>query len=170
MMKKNTAVSPIIASMLMIVLTLIIAAVVSNFAGGMVETRQKIPTATLEAEFSQNSGLSLLHLAGDPLPLSKLTVRLTPSETFGIDAKQHTRIIDKKAFQNQIGKKWGEISVMQVGDRHYITKAKLSEALDGGENDHLYRVTNSNSVGKTFYLEIYYENSLIAKQEVLIRD
>jgi FlaG/FlaF family flagellin (archaellin) len=169
-MKQNTAVSPVIGSILMIVLTIIVAAVVSSFAGGMIETKQKFPTVTFEAEFASNGDLSLLHLTGDPLPLSMVTVRLTPSETFGIDAKKHSRMIDKTAFQMQ-KKHWGtDISVMRVGDRHYIERKDLEKTLDSAETDPAYQIINSNSDGKTFYLEIYYENSLIAKQEILIKN
>jgi FlaG/FlaF family flagellin (archaellin) len=167
-MKQNAAVSPVIGIILMIALTLIIAAVVSSFAGGMIETREKIPTVTFEAKFSQASGLSLLYLSGEPLPLSMLTVRLTPSETFGIDAKQDTRIIDKTAFQDKDGKKWvTDISVMKVGDKHYVKKDDLSTLDPTGST---YKVAISDSVNKTFYLEIYYQNNLISKQKVLIEE
>ncbi|MGC9436230.1 MAG: type IV pilin N-terminal domain-containing protein, partial [Methanomicrobiales archaeon] len=41
----DDAVSPVIGVMLMLVVTIIIAAVVSAFAGGMADTGKKAPTA-----------------------------------------------------------------------------------------------------------------------------
>ena len=48
-MRKNTeAVSPVVGVMLMLVVTIIIAAVVSAFAGGLASNQQKAPTGTFE--------------------------------------------------------------------------------------------------------------------------
>lgn len=167
-MKSDAAVSPVIGAILMIVLTLIVAAVVSSFAGGLVETKGKCPVMRLEAEFQQTEGLFLTHLAGDPMPLSQISLRLTPSQTFGSDAIKHSRKVEKTYFQDRNGKKWGEITVMQVGDRHVIPNTDIILALDDGV-DLAYQVAVPASAGKTFYLEIYYENTLIAKPEVLIK-
>jgi FlaG/FlaF family flagellin (archaellin) len=49
------AVSPVIGVLLMLVVTIIIAAVVSGFAGGLVGTQQKAPSASFETRIS-NSG------------------------------------------------------------------------------------------------------------------
>ena len=166
-MKQDAAVSPVIGSILMIVLTLIVAGIASSLAGGLVETKGKPPFVTLEAEYSLSGDLSLIHIAGDPVPLSQISLRLTPSKTFGIDAIKHSRALDKTKFQNIDGDKWGNITIMQVGDRHFIPYAERS-VLDAGETNPAYQVLSSD-VGQTFYLEVYYENNLIAKPEVLIR-
>jgi FlaG/FlaF family flagellin (archaellin) len=167
-MKEDAAVSPVIGAILMIVLTIIIAAIASSFAGGMVETKSKLPIVTLEAEYFIDGDLSLTHIAGDPIPLSQISLQLTPSQTFDADGARHSRVIDKRKFQDANGKNWGEITVMQVGDRHRIVNADLS-VLDLGVTDPKYQVTVPESRGNTFYLEIYYDRSLIAKPEVLIR-
>jgi FlaG/FlaF family flagellin (archaellin) len=169
-MKQNTAVSPVIGAILMIVLTVIIAAIASSFAGGMMETKTKPPSVTLEAEFSVSGNLSLVHIAGDPIALSQVSLQLTPSQTFGIDAAGHSRTIDKKTFQNDDGFWNEEVTVMRVGERHWIAKEKVEAALDSSETDQKYKVKDDNSAGKTFYLEVYYDRSLIAKPEVLIRE
>lgn len=54
-MKNEKAVSPIVGVMLMLVVTIIIAAVVSAFAGGLVETSQSAPTASVEIDI-KNGG------------------------------------------------------------------------------------------------------------------
>jgi FlaG/FlaF family flagellin (archaellin) len=167
-MKKDAAVSPVIGAILMIVLTIIIAAVASSFAGGMVETKSKLPIVTLEAEYFIDGDLSLTHIAGDSIPLSQISLQLTPSQTFDADAARYSRAIDKTNVQDANGKNWGEIAVMQVGDRHRIANANLGVLDDGVVNTN-YQVTVPASRGKTFYLEVYYDRSLIAKPEVLIR-
>jgi FlaG/FlaF family flagellin (archaellin) len=167
-MDRNATVSPVIGSILMIVLTLIVAAIVGSFTGGIVETKGKLPSVRLEVEFSQTGNLSMVHTAGDPIPLSQISLQLTPSQTFGSDAIKHSRTIDKTKFQDKMGVPWGDIAVMQVGDRHHIAQVDIA-VLDAGETDVHYKVTDSTNIGRTFYLEIYYENTLIAKPEVLIK-
>ena len=55
-MRKNTeAVSPVVGVMLMLVVTIIIAAVVSAFAGGMASNQQKAPSGDFECKIA-NSG------------------------------------------------------------------------------------------------------------------
>jgi FlaG/FlaF family flagellin (archaellin) len=168
-MRQNAAVSPVIGAILMLVLTIIIAAIASSFAGGLMETKSKPPAVTLEAEYFISGNLSLVHIAGEPIPLSQISLRLTPSQTFGIDAARHSRTIDKTMFQNEKGFWDEEITVMQVGERHWISSTDIATALDSSESDPKYRVKSDDSVGKTFYLEVYYDRTLIAKLEVLIR-
>ncbi len=54
-LQHNEAVSPVVGVMLMLVVTIIIAAVVSGFAGGLASTQQKAPAASFECRIS-NSG------------------------------------------------------------------------------------------------------------------
>jgi FlaG/FlaF family flagellin (archaellin) len=59
MQKKNeAAVSPVVGIMLMLVITIIIAAVVSGFAGGLVSGKQKSPTLFMDVQIV-NSGSDL---------------------------------------------------------------------------------------------------------------
>ena len=46
------AVSPVVGVMLMLVVTIIIAAIVTAFAGGITQTGDKTPQATLTGQFS----------------------------------------------------------------------------------------------------------------------
>ncbi len=50
MEKKDEAVSPVVGVMLMLVVTIIIAAVVSGFAGGLAGDNQKVPQASVTAK------------------------------------------------------------------------------------------------------------------------
>ena len=50
MKSKDSGVSPVIAVMLMLVVTIIIAAVVSGFAGGLIGDAKKAPSIALDVK------------------------------------------------------------------------------------------------------------------------
>ncbi|MBN1431290.1 MAG: type IV pilin N-terminal domain-containing protein [Methanomicrobiaceae archaeon] len=54
MKRENEAVSPVVGVMLMLVVTIIIAAVVSAFAGSMASTQEKAPSASFRAAISND--------------------------------------------------------------------------------------------------------------------
>ncbi len=56
---RDAAVSPVIGVMLMLVVTIIIAAVVSSFAGGLGTTKDATPTVTFKADLSVADGLTI---------------------------------------------------------------------------------------------------------------
>ncbi|MBQ4135372.1 MAG: type IV pilin N-terminal domain-containing protein [Methanocorpusculum sp.] len=67
---KDDAVSPVIGVMLMLSITIIIAAVLMAFAGGMADTKPSTPSVDLSAEFVENGSdivLRLSHNGGDAL-------------------------------------------------------------------------------------------------------
>ncbi|WOX55511.1 type IV pilin N-terminal domain-containing protein [Methanoculleus palmolei] len=87
--KNDEAVSPVIGVMLMLVVTIIIAAVVSGFAGGLASTQEKAPAASFEARIA-NSGswgtstFDLLCLATDqPIPTKDLKLVTTWTRSNG---------------------------------------------------------------------------------------
>lgn len=57
--EKENAVSPVVGVMLMLVVTIIIAALVSAFAGGLGTTTEAKPMITFSAEYGQHNGLLL---------------------------------------------------------------------------------------------------------------
>ena len=63
---KDSAVSPVVGVLLMLVVTIIIAAVISGFAGGLVETKEKTPQVALDVTF-YGGDLVIRHLSGDPI-------------------------------------------------------------------------------------------------------
>ncbi|MFA6362874.1 type IV pilin N-terminal domain-containing protein [Methanoregula sp.] len=75
--KKNEhAVSPVVGVMLMLVVTIIIAAVVSAFAGGLVAQKERAPQATLDCHITWDDGamsgnagplFTMKHVGGDPI-------------------------------------------------------------------------------------------------------
>ena len=86
--RKDEAVSPVIGVMLMLVVTIIIAAVVSGFSTGIVDTAEKVPTAsydfTIEAGDAGGSPIELRVLAGDTVPTEDIQIvtTYTVPETF----------------------------------------------------------------------------------------
>jgi len=87
LMKKKTkqnesAVSPVVGVMLMLVVTVIIAAVVSAFSGGLIGTTQKAPNAVMnfQIQSAANEGgfyapdLSITEVSGNTLPTKDLRI------------------------------------------------------------------------------------------------
>ena len=73
---KERAVSPVVGVMLMLVVTLIIASVVSAFAGGLWGNTEKAPGVTIQATIVlnepdnlENNNITLTHLGGDPFQI-----------------------------------------------------------------------------------------------------
>ena len=71
---KSRAVSPVVGVMLMLVVTVILAAVVNSFAGGLAGTQKKTPQASFDVKIRsmETTGgapeLAIKHLGGDPVP------------------------------------------------------------------------------------------------------
>jgi FlaG/FlaF family flagellin (archaellin) len=93
--KSDDAVSPVIGVMLMLVVTIIIAALVSAFAGGLAETQDAPTSLTLKATYSQADGMTITHAGGDTASLTNLKFLTTPSEAMGPDHLQFEHEIPK---------------------------------------------------------------------------
>lgn len=90
-MKKNdSAVSPVIGVMLMLVVTIIIAAVVSAFSGGVIEGQNKAPQANIKGTFSISEGMTITHSGGDSLPTMNLIFTIRDGPTFGPNLESST--------------------------------------------------------------------------------
>lgn len=63
---RDAAVSPVIGVMLMLVVTIIIAAVVASFSGGLSTTKDATPTVTFKADLSMENGLIITCLGVTP--------------------------------------------------------------------------------------------------------
>jgi archaeal type IV pilus assembly protein PilA len=86
----NSAVSPVVGVMLMLVVTIIIAALVSAFAGGSASTQTKPYQATIQGEFSISQGFTITHAGGDTLPTNDLVFTMYNGPTFGQGLKEST--------------------------------------------------------------------------------
>lgn len=77
--RQEDAVSPVIGVMLMIAVTIIIAAVVSGFAGGYSDEDRKAPTATISCQVT-DAGLLFTHESGEFIDLADVIVVLRNGE------------------------------------------------------------------------------------------
>jgi len=82
--ENGQAVSPVVGVMLMLVVTIIIAAVVSAFSGGLAGTQQKAPQASIDVRFIQDDGgmgssymnwkMTFAHMSGDTIQTKDLNI------------------------------------------------------------------------------------------------
>jgi len=89
--ERESAVSPVVGVMLMLVVTIIIAATVSAFAGGLVGTSEKAPTAAFDVKIElahvldhtymdseyDTRIMTISHLGGDPIDTSRMKIITT---------------------------------------------------------------------------------------------
>ena len=95
--EKDDAVSPVVGVMLMLVVTIIIAAVVAAFTGGLVGDTKKAPTAVLDVEITHNYNIGMTgypdnyapnmiikHISGDSLKTSDLKITFSWVDASGV--------------------------------------------------------------------------------------
>ncbi len=79
--ERESAVSPVVGVMLMLVVTIIIAATVSAFAGGLVGTSDKAPQASFDVKivhtvqsWAIEPTMTITHLGGDPIDTARTKI------------------------------------------------------------------------------------------------
>lgn len=170
---KDSAVSPVVGVMLMLVVTIIIAGIVAVFAGGIADTTEKTPTAIISAEFSQKDGLKITNLGGDVINFDKAKILVSPSTGFAqsystlswtvkTDAKDYIDSGDAKTF----GVDGAD------GDRtiKYIQPSVYKDPTDPTKDalSSYYGFSHSDSVGKYISLKIVQAGRTVAETEVKI--
>ena len=160
---RNQAVSPIIGVMLMLTVTLLIAALVSSLAGGIVKQEQKAPSVTIRATYHQNGNLSIEHMGGDPVSTGSTLLILRPSRTFG-NANNLITVIERSKIMDAYDRSWNENSVFRPGETVHVKQQYLQSGIDDP-----YLFNNSANEGKTFFLEMTDQSrKIFARSEVLI--
>ena len=119
----NEAVSPVVGVMLMLVVTLIIAAIVSGFAGSMVSSTSLTPQAIITAEYSQANGMIITHSGGDSLPLGQVKFATMPGEVMGPDYLQFLYNIDMSGINYTASD--GESKAIMNKSTGYFAKSGL---------------------------------------------
>jgi FlaG/FlaF family flagellin (archaellin) len=98
------AASPIVGVMLMLVVTIIIAAIVSGFSGGLVNGQTKAPTAVITGTFSVTSGMTITNAGGEALPTSSLIIETRNGPSFGPNLGTSTiSVVDLSNVTNSAG-------------------------------------------------------------------
>jgi len=77
----DRGVSPVIGVILMVAITVILAAVIGTFVLGLGDSLEQAPQAQLDAEFDGNDHISLSHDGGDALSSADINIKWTGGGT-----------------------------------------------------------------------------------------
>lgn len=171
------AVSPVVGVMLMLVVTIIIAAIISGFAGGITSETDRVPTVQIRGTFSNSEGMTIEHMGGDTLAVDDILLYVRPSNTYG-DVAHLVSIVNKSIIVDASGTPWTKdkgssgAKSFGPGDTHYILPpnheaSHLQSEL--GSSAAYYSIYGDSNVGKTFFIELATENGKIfATDEVTV--
>ena len=123
------AVSPVVGVMLMLTVTIIIAAVVSAFAGGMATGKEKAPQVSLETHIKLNGGMSggpsmiIKHMGGDPINTKDIKLMTSWANTSGVYHVQSTTAVkyvnDTEEYYPGVASAHYNISSMNIKTTSY---------------------------------------------------
>ena len=170
--KKEDAVSPIVGVMLMLVATIIVAAIVAAFAGGMAAEVDSSPNIIITGTYSQTDGLILKHVSGDSV--SGVDIYVRPADGF---STSYHKLSWKSASIP-------EYKVWSAGDIIPVGADKIQPATDGAPDSGLtvdgefvthddggsssFGFKNTGSIGKSMTVEVHKDGRIIASTTVKI--
>lgn len=168
--KKEDAVSPIVGVMLMLVATIIVAAIVAAFAGGMAAEVDSSPNIIITGTYSQTDGLILKHVSGDSVSGADIYVR--PADGF----KTSYHKFSWKSASIPEDKVWS------AGDIIEVEADKIQPETDGAKDsggshkgtssyygfNYKGSATQKGSVGKSMTVEVHKDGRIIASTTVKI--
>lgn len=117
--RNDAAVSPVVGVMLMLVVTIIIAAVVSAFSGGLSQTSSKAPQISIGAEAHNGDYILVDHKGGDAISGGTIIIKtFIPSGTFKdvshqVNLKNVTYLPTNEALVDS----YGGTRTIQPGDK-----------------------------------------------------
>ena len=176
--KNEHAVSPVVGVMLMLVVTIIIAAVVSAYAGGITAGQKPVPHVNLKASYSQSDGMRIDNNGGDVLNTQDINLVIRNTNNMGSGMEEWSQVINHTIIQNTpsdptkfwVNATYGgiEVSRWAPGESMYITAANCQPAIlqptihnytASGHSPIGYAdwatISAPGQVGSTFYLEAY---------------
>ena len=120
--RDDRAVSPVIGVMLMIVVTVIIAAIVSSFAGGMGSDERKVPSAAFDVtpNLKDNGTIEFHHRGGS-------VIDINDSRTLAL-SNDDTATGFTSPYLTELGS--GADGYIDAGDRFVLTADKMTEDRD----------------------------------------
>jgi FlaG/FlaF family flagellin (archaellin) len=166
----ESGVSPVVGVMLMLVVTLIIAAVVSGFSGSILGDASKTPQASIGATYSITNGMTISHNGGDALPMSGMTFYVSPTKSFGDDASKYSWHINKTVAYLNNEKTLDSIKAFIAGDTAIISPANLTYVQERSDGIHIDYDTpdlgfmNSENIGLSFELGLKDSNGNIVSE------
>jgi FlaG/FlaF family flagellin (archaellin) len=190
----ESAVSPVVGVMLMLVVTIIIAAVVSAFAGGMSSDQSKTPQATIKASvdiekiedtdktdwaptypagFTAKNGLLFEHQGGDPFELADIYIQMQSGDAkYDIDTFDPIQTTDGnclpasvKSYIEEVGDTDGFI---MPGDKFmlYADNCRIDDVPSYGFNNQAQISWKPEGAagGKAVYLNTKIEYKIVDKK------
>ncbi|OPX71223.1 MAG: hypothetical protein A4E36_00141 [Methanoregulaceae archaeon PtaB.Bin009] len=135
-MTKEDAVSPVVGVMLMLVVTIIIAAVVSGFAGGLATGKEKAPQVSLETHIQLTGSMVgapsmiIKHLGGDPVNTKDVKIVTSWTNSTGIYHVQST--VAAKSSETE------EVYYVPTGASAFFNLSSMNVDYDYGSGDTYY--------------------------------
>ena len=157
---RDDAVSPVIGVMLMLSITIIIAAVLMAFAGGMADTKPATPSVDLSAEFVKSGSdivLLLSHDGGDAL--NPADIRVTAYVSSAGSSGQALVIKDHI----------GDDTSWNAGERITLTAADTQKLLGMADSLALNAAASLSTPVEIGFYHIPSSN-VIAKQKFLLEE
>lgn len=138
----DEGVSPVVGVMLMLVVTIVIAAVVSAFSGGLTSDTKKTPQMSIKATYSNSTGMTISHQGGDTVNTLTTNFIVSPSSDFGSYDQLRWNVNSSVIFIRRDGsdKPWNDPSksytsqlarTFQGGDTATISVSDLSQVQPG---------------------------------------
>jgi len=154
---RDAAVSPVIGVMLMLVVTIVIAAVVSSFSGGLGTAKDTTPTITFKADLSVEDGLTITCLGATPGKDVNFDVCIGTSDTNWYKVGSgSTGTFSPGSSINYNAKKLDQGFIDAFGD------------FGGYENTGMY-VPNPSFIGKTYTVQLISEDAgIIGKTHAVL--
>ena len=159
--EKDDAVSPVVGVMLMLVVTIIIAATVAVFATGIGSDMDTIPVAQVSATYSTNGTLAITHVYGDVIDFAEVDVIVNPSTGFGLGYRTMAWTVPASNG-----------AYLDVGETEEFFKTTVNtKHMQGTVSDATgyYGFDSPSNANKYFTLKLVKDGKTITETEVLIR-
>ena len=162
--EKDDAVSPVVGVMLMLVVTIIIAATVAVFATGIGSDMDTIPVAQVSATYSTNGTLAITHVGGDVIDFSEIEVIVSPSAGFKTGYRNQVWTVqpDSTELFLDVGKTVNFFTA-DVGNKKHMQ----GTVTDATKSTYGFDITSN--ANKYFTLKLVKDGKTITETEVLIR-
>jgi len=166
--KNDSAVSPVVGVMLMLAVTIIIAAIVSAFAGGMSESNEKAPNMQIIAHYSQSQGMWIENEGPDEVSTMSTNVLVRLSDSFG-NAEHMVWSVNKTSITNATSYssasnldkgRWMReggytgIKSFRPGERAYVIPPYQTSTFLQPDATATYSISNPDNIGNSFYIEL----------------
>ena len=183
----ENAVSPVVGVMLMLIITIVIAAVVSGFAGGLADSTSKSPQVSIQADYSQSTGMTISHMGGDVISTINTKIYVAPTSDFGnydqLRWEVNTSVV--MISRDNVEIPWFDPALsssdiartFQPGETAFISVDNLAEVQpktyttsESDSESSYYGFLNSNARGQRFVLSLVDDSTgrTIASTEVPI--